>query len=134
MNLSLTITSNDPQEMATVITALAGVSAPAPAVPVTAAPVTDKPKGKKAAATEVLAENKETVIVSQPQAETSTDTGSTTENGEVTIEQVRKLVVEKTQANKRDEVIAILKDCGAAKVTDLQPAKYAYVLNKLNEL
>ena len=51
---------------------------------------------------------------------------------EVTIEQVRAAVQEKSQAGKRDAVKALLTKFGAANVTTLKKDQYADFLTQLN--
>lgn len=67
--------------------------------------------------------------ISQPVQSASTETAT-----EITIEQVRAAVQEKSQAGKREQIKKILGEFNVAKVTDLVKENYTEFLEKIKTL
>ncbi|MBS1988732.1 hypothetical protein JST56_07135 [Candidatus Dependentiae bacterium] len=127
MTLTLTVTAETPQEMASVLQTLGGNTL------VTVQQTTNtgtKPKAEKPAKEQPEAKtataDTSNVAEKEPKADKSAD--------EVTIEQVRQAATKQIQAGKRDAVAALLAECGATMLTQLKPAQFAYFLDKANAL
>ena len=52
----------------------------------------------------------------------------------VTIEQVRKVLAEKSQAGKQPEVKALINRYGVTRLTEIDPAKYSELIKQAEEL
>ena len=68
----------------------------------------------------------QTEPVKQPQSETSKST--------VTLEEVRAVLAEKSVAGHRTEVQALIRECGADKLSAVDPSKYAALKAKAEVL
>lgn len=66
-------------------------------------------------------ENLEAVITGDREPE---QTG-TQEKQEITLEQVRAILAEKSRAGHSDKIKALIKSCGAYKLTEVDPKYYA---------
>lgn len=86
----------------------------------------------KATAAAVASESDPTVTAAEPVAEPVASTQ--TEALEMSIETVRALVQEKSQAGKRAELKKLLAEFGTDRVTDLDPAKYSDFYKKAEAL
>jgi hypothetical protein len=82
-----------------------------------------------------------TAVVSVPKDEADKTVHNTTaaesaqqQEPPVTIEQVRAVLAEKSQAGKQPEVKALISKFGANKLTDIEPAHYAELLKEAEEL
>lgn len=67
----------------------------------------------------------------QVQPETTTvhsETPAAPEEKPVTLQQVRELLADKSQAGKQAEVKALITKYGAAKLTDIDPSQYSNLL------
>ena len=82
----------------------------------------------KATAAAIASESDPTVTAAEPAASTQT------EAPEMSIETVRALVQEKSQAGKRAELKKLLAEFGTDRVTDLDPAKYSEFYKKAEAL
>lgn len=126
MEITLKITAEP--ALLQVLNALTGglMRAPQFAEPVQQAiePAMTKPTSTRAAraaqsSRATASESEPTATVAEPAV--ITQTAAT----EMSIETVRALVQEKSQAGKRTELKALLAEFGTARVTDLEPEKYS---------
>lgn len=83
---------------------------------------------QRTTAVAVTSESDPTVTAAEPAASTQT------EAPEMSIETVRALVQEKSQAGKRAELKKLLTEFGTDRVTDLDPAKYSEFYKKAEAL
>lgn len=83
---------------------------------------------QRTTAAAVTSESDPTVTAAEPAASTQT------EAPEMSIETVRALVQEKSQAGKRAELKKLLAEFGTDRVTDLDPAKYSEFYKKAEAL
>jgi len=78
-------------------------------------------------------------LLTRQQTQTATTNSTKTQQptkaeASVTIEQVRKVLAEKSQAGKQPEVKALINRYGVNRLTEIDPAKYSELIKQAEEL